>query len=75
MGKHKKVSAMGKHKEVSCKVCFKSMRSDSVSRHMKIHMKVHERREETSKPRHQFYNYNIFKNIKLYKEKKNNGKE
>ena len=29
---------MGKHKEVSCKVCFKSMRSDHVSRHMKIHI-------------------------------------
>ena len=38
MGKHNKVSAMGKHKEVSCKVCFKSMRSDNVSRHMKIHI-------------------------------------
>ena len=29
---------MGKHKEVSCKVCFKSMRSDNASRHMKIHI-------------------------------------
>ena len=38
MGKHKKVSAMGKHKEVSCKVCFKSMRSDNVSRHIQIHI-------------------------------------
>ena len=41
------------------------MRSDT----LKTHMKVHERREETSKPHHQFYNYNICKNIKLYKEK------
>ena len=29
---------MGKHKEVSCKICFKSMRSDNASRHMKIHI-------------------------------------
>ena len=30
---------MGKHKEVSCKICFKPMRSDNVTRHMKIHLK------------------------------------
>ena len=30
---------MGKHKEVSCKICFKPMRSDTVTRHMKIHLK------------------------------------
>ena len=29
----------GKHKEVSCKICYKSMRSDSVKRHMKVHEK------------------------------------
>ena len=29
---------MGKNKEVSCNVCFKSMRSDHVIRHMKIHI-------------------------------------
>ena len=29
---------MGKHKEVSCKVCFKSMRSNNIIRHMKIHI-------------------------------------
>ena len=30
---------MGKHKEVSCKICFKPMRSDHATRHMKIHLK------------------------------------
>ena len=30
---------MGKHKEVSCKICFKPMRSDNVTKHMKIHLK------------------------------------
>ena len=30
---------MGKHKEVSCKICFKPMRSNNVTRHMKIHLK------------------------------------
>ena len=29
---------MGKNKEVSCNVCFKSMRSDVMKRHMKIHI-------------------------------------
>ena len=28
-----------KHKEVSCKICYKTMRSDSVKRHMKVHEK------------------------------------
>ena len=30
---------MGRNKQVSCKICFKSMRSDTVTRHMKIHLK------------------------------------
>ena len=30
---------MGKHKQVSCKFCFKPMRSDNVTRHMKLHLK------------------------------------
>ena len=46
------------------------MRSDTLKRHLE----VHEKREETSKPHHQFYNYNIYKNIKLYKEKTTMGK-
>ena len=29
----------GKHKQVSCKTCYKTMRSDSVKRHMKVHEK------------------------------------
>ena len=33
-----KKTIMGKHKEVSCKICFKTMRSDNASRHMKIHI-------------------------------------
>ena len=56
---------MGKHNKVCCNICLRVMRSD----HLNQHLKVHERREETSKPHHQFYNYNIFKNIELYKEK------
>ena len=30
---------MGKHKQVSCKTCFKIMRSDHVTRHLEMHMK------------------------------------
>ena len=30
---------MGNHKQVSCKICFKPMRSDTITRHMKIHLK------------------------------------
>ena len=29
---------MGKNKEVSCKICFKSMRSNNIIRHMKVHI-------------------------------------
>ena len=61
---------MGRNKKVCCNICLRVMRSDTLNRHLK----VHERREETSKPHHQFYNYNIFKNIKLYKEKTTMGK-
>ena len=30
---------MGRNKQVSCKICFKTMRSDVVKRHMKVHEK------------------------------------
>ena len=40
------------------------MRSD----YLKRHMEVHKKRNEFSKPEHQFYNYNLFKNINLYKD-------
>ena len=30
---------MGKNKQVSCKTCFKPMRSNNVTRHMEIHLK------------------------------------
>ena len=30
---------MGKHKEVSCKICFKTMRSNNLKSHMKVHIK------------------------------------
>ena len=30
---------MGKHKEVECRICFKSMRSNNVKGHMKVHEK------------------------------------
>ena len=33
---------MGKNKQVSCKICFKSMRSDHLKRHMKVHVKRNE---------------------------------
>ena len=29
---------MGKNKQVSCKICFKSMRSNNINRHMKVHV-------------------------------------
>ena len=29
---------MGRNKQDSCKICFKSMRSDNLKRHMKVHM-------------------------------------
>ena len=28
----------GIHKQVSCKICYKTMRSNNASRHMKIHI-------------------------------------
>ena len=40
------------------------MRSDHISRHMEVHNK----RKELAKPEHQFYNYNVFKNINFYKD-------
>ena len=30
---------MGRNQQVSCKICFKSMRSDTITRHVKIHLK------------------------------------
>ena len=30
-------TSMGGHKQVTCKICSKSMRSDTVKRHMKVH--------------------------------------
>ena len=30
----------GKHKEGSCKICYKSMRSADLKRHMKVHEKA-----------------------------------
>ena len=30
---------MGKHKQLSCNICFKPMRSDTITRHMKTHKK------------------------------------
>ena len=29
---------MGKNKQVSCKICLKSMRSNNINRHMKVHV-------------------------------------
>ena len=30
---------MGKHKQVTCKICYKEMRSDILQRHIKVHLK------------------------------------
>ena len=30
---------MGKHKQVTCKVCYKEMRSDNVKQHLNVHLK------------------------------------
>ena len=29
---------MGKNKHVSCKICFKTLRSDNLKRHMRVHI-------------------------------------
>ena len=50
---------MEKHKQLSCKICFRPMRSDHVNRHMKIHLKYTP--EEASKEE-------IWKNLKMSKE-------
>ena len=57
-------TTMGRHKQVTCGTCLRIMRSDN----LKGHMKVHEKREESSKSPQQFYNYNLFKNLNLYQE-------
>merc|ERR1712082_586341 len=38
--KYRKETMPGKHKEVSFKICYKTMRSDAVKRHMKVHEKA-----------------------------------
>ena len=30
---------MGKHKQVTCRICFKPIRSDTLKRHRKVHLK------------------------------------
>ena len=37
---------MGKHKKVTCKVCYKEMRSDHLIRHKKQHSSVQQTTEE-----------------------------
>ena len=36
---------MGRNKKVSCKICYKIMRSNNLKRHMKVHMnrKLHDK--------------------------------
>ena len=29
---------MGKNKQISCKICFKTMRSNNLKRHMRVHI-------------------------------------
>ena len=38
---------MGKNKQVSCNICYKTMRSDVVKRHMKVHAKRNETHPKT----------------------------
>ena len=40
---------MGKHKKVTCKVCYKEMRSDHLIRHMKQHSSALQTTEEICK--------------------------
>ena len=40
---------MGKHEKVTCKVCYKEMRSDHLIRHKKQHLSVQQTREEICK--------------------------
>ena len=39
---------MGKHKEILCKICFKSMRSNNIGRHIKTHEKRIPKQEDTN---------------------------
>ena len=40
---------MGKHKQVTCQICFKSIRSDNLKRHRKVHEKHIPKQEDTNK--------------------------
>ena len=39
---------MGKHKQVTCQICFKSIRSDTLKRHRKVHEKRIPKQEDTN---------------------------
>ena len=40
---------MGKNKQVSCKICYKTMRSDVLKRHMKVLLKRNETHPTTKR--------------------------
>ena len=42
-------ATMGKNKQVLCKICLKTMRSDVVKRHMKVHVKRNEAHPTTKR--------------------------
>ena len=39
---------MGKHKQVTCQICFKSIRSENLKRHGKVHEKHIPKQEDTN---------------------------
>ena len=57
---------MGKHKKVMCKVCYKEMRSDHLTRHLKQHSE-----KDTNNPATNIYgtnNYNTTSGVLADKE-------
>ena len=57
---------MGKHKKIMCKVCYKEMRSDHLTRHLKQHSE-----KDTNNPATNIYgtnNYNTTSDVLADKE-------
>ena len=44
-----KKATMGKNKQISCKICYKTMRSNNMDRHMKVHVKRNETHPTTKR--------------------------
>ena len=61
---------MGKHKKIMCKVCYKEMRSDHLTRHLKQHTE-----KDTNNPRTNIYvtnNYNTTSGVSTDREDEEN---